>query len=316
VIENLRLFDFKKQFLPSLEDIENEELKELANKLNGDSNKETLTNILEWEEKNIMGWQDRFNCLLIFIFIFVFVLFLAFSVAPMLLSIGVIIGLITCLLLKYRDIKHQIPEFIITDIFEFLPVNKILKYKLAICGDYAKLTSALLFKLSNSRVYFFTTIPQHVAVGVKINNKYYILDQELPILTKDSWLKRWNVKAANVYASEVVYNSKGELIDVNFKKQGKENLTDFSEKTVNTAELTEKVSKILGISQISQKEKSDFELRLKNYAVYYEADDIVEHSLIRAIKNKLENEFCSKINKISKIKINQNEKDLIVEVYL
>lgn len=79
-------------------------------------------------------------------------------------------------------------------------------------------------------------------------------------------------------------------------------------------------SKILGISRISQKEKSDFKpILLKNYAVCFEENEIVKHSLIRAIKNKLENEFCSSINKISKIKINQDkrdERDLVIELFL
>lgn len=370
-----RWFGGKKQFLPSLKDIENRDLKELANRLNGDSNKETLTNIIEWEERNIFGWLDRWYMFLILYFLLVlsssflpidssiktlFSLFLVlmglfnftivlsiylllmgyilvlfswvFLVNPMiaqkmfpvhflvLLSIlfGAFIGLIVYLLLKYRGIKYQIPEFRIRDTFEStLPVSKILKYKLAICKDYAKLTATLLLKDLNSKVYFFTIIG-HVAVAVKIKNEYYILDQGLPVLTKDSWLKKCGRRAANVYTSELVRNSKGESI-VNLKKHEKVYLSDFSGKDVNTDELTEKVSKTLGISQISQKEKSDFELELKNYAVYYANDDIVKHSLIRAIKNKLEDELCDNINKISKIKIsiNKNKKeDLIMEVFL
>lgn len=380
----LRWFGGKKQFLPSLEDIENKDLEELANKLKGDSNKETLTNILEWGERNILPWTDRIYMLpilyillvlsfcflpiplikkLFFILFFILMVFFIlfhilmglvnptiilsyylpligfilvlfswiFLVNPMiaqnmfpvhffvLLSIlfGAFIGLIFYLLIKYRGIKYHIPDFKIRDTFELtLPVNKILKYKLAICRDYAKLTAALLFNLyPNAKIYFFT-IPGHVAAGVKIKNEYYVLDQRLPVLTMRSWLKRWNRKRANVYASELVWNLKGELIDVNFKKQDKVDLSHFSEKVVDIAELTEKVSKILGISQMTQNEKSDdFKLKLKNYVVYYEDDDIVKHSLIRAIKNKLESELCGNIDKVSKIEISQNEKDLIMKVY-
>ena len=49
----------KKQFLPTLKDIENEELKNLADRLKGDSDKETLTNILEWQDRNIQFWWER-----------------------------------------------------------------------------------------------------------------------------------------------------------------------------------------------------------------------------------------------------------------
>lgn len=371
-----RRFGGKKQFLPSLEDIKNEELKELANKLKADSKNEELTNILEWEDRNIVGWDDRMYMFFILYILLIlssyflpidpfirslFILFLTimgfvnftvvlsnflllisfiivlfswiFLVNPMkaqeifpvhyfmFLSIlfGVFIGLLFYLLLKYRGIKYHNPEFRINDTFELtLPVNKILKYKLAICRDYAKLTASLLFQDLNSKVYFFL-IPGHVAVAVKIENEYYILDQKLPILTKDSWLKRWNRKDANVYVSELMRNSKGELIDVNFKKHEKVDLSDSPRKDINTNELTENVSKILGINPISFEDKSIFKSILKNCAVYYADDAIVKYSLIRAIKNKLENDFCINKNKISKIKINHDDKDsknLILEVYL
>jgi len=375
---SIRYFGGEKQFLPTSEDMENEELKSLANRLKGDSNKETLTNILEWEERNVIGWADRMYMFIIFyillflstlflpINLFMKYLFVIFLILMVLINFtlvlsyylpfigfiivlfswvyvanpivaqnmlpvhsfvslsilfGAFIGLIVYLLLRYQDVKYLIPEFRIRDMFELtLPANKILKYKLAICRDYAKLTATLFFNYPESKVYFFTILA-HVAMAVKIKDDYYILDQKLPVLTKDSWLKRWNVKEANVYSSELVRNSTGEILDVNLKKHGKESLSDFSGKDdnpVNAAELTEKVSKVLGINQISQKEMPDFDFRLKDYAVYYEDNDIVKHSLSRAIKNKLENEFCGNVGKISKIEISQyeNKKDLSLSVYL
>ena len=47
------------QFLPSKEDIECEETKELSKILMGDSYRETLTNIVEWQERNIQYWHER-----------------------------------------------------------------------------------------------------------------------------------------------------------------------------------------------------------------------------------------------------------------
>jgi len=73
---------------------------------------------------------------------------------------------------------------------------------------------------------------------------------------------------------------------------------------------------MLKIKQISQKERLDFETSLKNYVIYYEEDDITKHSLMRAIKNKLESELCSNMDKISRIEINQEKSDLILKVYL
>ena len=54
--------DLKKKgepFLPTSTDIKNEELINLANQLKKDSYKETLSNILEWQERNIQFWWDR-----------------------------------------------------------------------------------------------------------------------------------------------------------------------------------------------------------------------------------------------------------------
>ncbi len=195
-----------------------------------------------------------------------------------------------------------------------LPVNKILDYRMAICRDYAKLTAALLFNLyPNAKIYFFKIL-RHVATAIKIDGKYYILDQQLPVLTIDGWLIRWNRKDVDVYASELIWNSEGKLVGVDFKYHGKVSL--FSEKVVNTDKLAAEVAEMLKIKQISQKEKPDFETLLKNYAIYYEDDDITKRSLMKAIKNKLESELCSNMDKISKIEINQDKSDLIVKVYL
>lgn len=367
----------KKQSCPTVEDIENKELGKLAKRLKGDSDKETLTNILEWQDRNIIGWSDRWYIFLIFYgflalsyvvltfalpmsqyisFIFgivliiaailnmtylisilipfvLYIIFLlllvvkinpkfAITLSPVLTSLAFLLGgmiaMIVYLVVKYRNFKLQgdsKESKILLDIFRFtLPTEKILKYRLAICKDYAKLTASLLFSIyPNSRVYFFT-IPQHAATAIKIDGKYYILDQQLPVLTIDEWLVRWNRKDVDVYASELIWNSEGKLVDVDFKYHEKVSL--FSEKVVNTDKLTEEVAEMLKIKQISQKEKPDYETLLKNYAIYYEDDDITKRSLMKAIKNKLESELCSNMDKISKIEINQDKSDLIVKVYL
>ena len=371
----------KKQFNPTLDDIKNEDLKKLANRLKGNSDKNTLTNILEWEERNIRVWDDRIymfamfsllivlsgvllpidlgikylfilllilaiftnfalillysfilNSFIVVLFSFVYILkhmgaqnmLPAYSFVLLSILFGAYIGLIIYLLLRYQGVKQQIPEFKRRDMFELtLPVKKILKYKLAICRDYAKLTAALLYNCSDSSVYFFT-VPAHVATAVKIKDKYYIFDKKLPVLTKDAWLNKWNKTEVNVYSSEIVLNSEYLAVGTKFKNCEKLSISDFSIKdgnAINTAELTEltdNVSKLLGINQSSQTDISDFDFTLENYAVYYENDDIVKYSLTRAIKNKLENEFCGNIDKISKIEINQCEncKDLNLSVYL
>lgn len=361
----------KKQFLPTDADIRNEDLKKLAKRLEGKSEKETLTNILEWQDRNVQGWVDRmymFPILYILLItsfyllpinspikeivalIFVVMCFVnlmvvlsyflpligliillfswLFSINPLqvqktvsissliLLSImfGALTILLIFLLLKYRSIKSKIPDFKLEDTFKLsLSINKILKYKLAVCRDYAKLTASLLFSIHpNSKVYFFT-ISRHVAVAVKTKNDYYVLDQKLPVLTKNGWLNRWNHKNTDVYVSELILNSEGKPVSVDFKKH--ETVSPFPGKVVNTDELTKKVVEMLKIRQDSQKGNPYAEIPLKKFAIYYDDDEITKYSLIRAIKNKLESELCGNIDKVSKIEISQNEKDLIIKVY-
>jgi predicted transglutaminase-like protease len=336
----------KKQSCPTVEDIENRDLENLANRLKGNSDKETLTNILEWQDRNIQFWFERWplaEILMILISISILIIislyllgFVTISVlVSVLLALLLLIVTITVyLFFRYRSIlgenpvKKKIYKFVevVYDTFRLsLPVGKILNYRLAVCRDYAKLTAALLFNLyPNAKIYFLTTsllhvVILHVAAAIKIDGKYYILDQNLPVLTTDEWLVRWNRKDADVYASELIWTSEGKLVDVDFKYHEKVSL--FSEKVVNTDKVTAEVAEMLKTEKISQKEKTDkektdFETPLKNYAIYYEDDDITKHSLMKAIKNKLESGLCGNMDKISKIEISQNKNDLIVKVYL
>lgn len=116
---NTRYFGGNKQFLPTLENIENEDLKELANKLNGDSNKETLTNILEWQERNVLGWSDRmymFSILYILL-----VLLVLFMVNPMVAQnmlpihffvlLSILFGALIGLILYFQNMKVDTVTF-------------------------------------------------------------------------------------------------------------------------------------------------------------------------------------------------------------
>jgi len=80
--------------------------------------------------------------------------------------------------------------------------------------------------------------------------------------------------------------------------------------------LTKKVAHNLGISQISNKSKPDVEIILKYFAIRYDRDEIVEFSLLRAIKNKLYSELCGNVKKITKIELFQNRSDLTLAAYV
>jgi predicted transglutaminase-like protease len=396
----------KKQFCPTLEDLESEDLRQLTKKLKGDSEKETLTNILEWQHRNIPYWMERgileipllFLTPLYFILsliaaTFVSVLFyliilpflgpvwsvyigfavfliivvwsllqstiikvistLLFSFPAFLiikLSIlrslsnasfidsglllvlfnGVLFGAslftIIYLVASYLPIfrgetrKSEIQKLIkiLSDTFKIsLSVERILYYRLAICRDYAKLTASILFKLNPDTKVYFITIPRHVAAAIKVNDAYYVLDQRLPIMTMDRWLTRWNQKKADILVSKILSDSNGIPLSVDFSENEKiTRMLKTEPPEIDTEKLTEEITKILGIKRSFNKAKPDFEIPLKNLAIYYSDNDLTRYSLLRAIKNKLESELCGNMSKISEIRIYQNNSNLIVGVSL
>ena len=396
MIRKFKSWTDKKQSCPTVEDIENKELGKLAKRLKGDSDKETLTNILEWQDRNIQFWWERwaFDCLLkvlglisgiifilfpflqllypskflivealltvlvtIFIFIsmlsnvlplvfyillFLPIVYLLTSVAlriPLLAHqnilpytlfyvgcLGAVILIMVYLFIRYRIFFRE-EKSISKKLFKFLelvnrtfqlslPVNKLLDNKLAVCRDYAKLTASLLFNVYPDSEVYFITIPQHVAAGIKIKNKIYVLDQRLPILTTDNWLIKRNKKKANTYISKLKRDSGGRPINVTFDKHDPITREQKEAPKINNTELTEEITNLLGINQSLHKDKTGIRIPLKNFVIPYEDDAITKYSLIRAIKNKLESELCSNMDKISKIEINQDKSDLIVKVYL
>ena len=382
----------KSQFLPTSKDIESDELKDLSKKLKGDSEKATLTNILEWQDRNIQFWWERwpfdlllkilipfnsfsiliitmlllsplppyyfkFQVFIIFVLGFflmcglsniVLKLFYLFLASPFVylftnLALGnplqvqsivaiafcngtIAIAIIAYLLSRYngllreKPIKEKIPKFIevVNDTFRLsLPVDKILEYKLAVCRDYAKLTASLLFNMYPDSELYFIRILWHVAACIKIKNKIYVLDRRLPILTIDNWLIKWNKKKADIYTLKIERDSEGKPIDVKLKKSKtipQKSILDVPK--IDTEKLTEEIAKMLGITQSSNKDELDFEISLSNYAIYYEDDEIIKYSLIRAVENRLKNELCGNMNKILKVNISQNKRDLIISVCL
>ncbi len=383
------VFLSKSQFLPTLRDIENEDVKKLARRLKGKSEKETFTNILEWQDRNVKYWAERgileaqwlFLAILIIILYFnlifyciftntnsasllsclnediisqhitntcvnsflafliwlllqnalikiMYVLLLSYpiyqlekiyllssvrnpivsNVVLFLASLnGVLFGAailsLAYLVMSYKPIFRGIPFkarilkilHIMSNTFQFsLPVAKVLDYHMAICKDYAKFTVTLLFILYPHAEVYFITIPRHVAAAVKINGKYYVLDQKLPILTMNGWLRRWNRKSADIYVARLIFNS-GKLIDIEFRKNGKVLILDYLEKPVNTEKLTKEIAKMLKINQTSHKEKPDFEIPaelervLINYVFNVKSKSIRDSNKLHHTRQKTEN---------------------------
>ena len=385
----------KRQFCPNLSDITNEDIKKLANQLKGESDKETLTNILEWQHRNINYWMERgilespwwglgliysglvlsafviFGIVLYFfiskilgIAMFALVAFLVFwlllatlynilliiifmvalalpiykyielisnlfaSEVPKTIYISIIaVGIFTVLYLglsyrylpNVRQSKNFISKIIrigvaINDTFKMrLSAEKVLTYKLAICRDYALFTASLLLNLY-PEVYFATFYP-HVATGVKIKDKIYMLDQKLPIRTLDKWLEVWNKKKATLYKLEKVHTDNS--IKLKFSKVGQyprnktKNDNDYEE---YLQKLECEINKMFGLNKALKKGKP-VKIKLKNFVQYCENDEIVEYSILRLLKNKIEAELCSNVSRISGIELLKQNSDIILKCF-
>ena len=193
-------------YQPSKSDLENVEIKKLASQLRGKSDEETLTNVLEWQDRNITFWSERDKPLLsmiIFllfsaIFFVVYVLsfnnikndFFLFSGIITLMASLIILGYILFSLFNCR--KIPISKF--WHVFQpKLSLGFLLKHKLSICPDYARLTACLLKNIYSDKKFYekigFVDSRRHVSTGIWIDRDLYMLDQKLPIKKIKDWQK-------------------------------------------------------------------------------------------------------------------------------
>lgn len=380
-LDKLKQHTIYKQFVPTDEDLNNDELKKLAERLKAETQAKTLINILEWQDRNIKYWDERaitsvilsflvissfsilsfiginplvYLLLLLFIPIlffgnitlnialdliafFLVILLIPISVAltspnlsvssNMLLFfiaisfiLGALISLILELIFKYTYIKRLVPEFKIDDTFELsLSIEKILKYRLSICRDYAKLTSALLLKIYPKKEIYFALIPKHVAVVINLDNRFFVIDQKLPILPLYKWQEKWRrrlnknnlkIKLIRIYLE----NEKVKIRTVRHEK--------ISYRDVDIAELNKleyEIKKSLSLAKNRKrksKTRSSIEIILHDMIPLLNKDDIFRFSLIRLIRNRIEKELVGNISKLDDLEIVPSGDNLVVRVWL
>jgi len=373
------LFGDKREYLPSKEDLECKDIKELSGILKGDSDVKTLTNILEWQERNIRFWSDRWyifsifsvmivvslllvellaiyvlsNILLVLLPLFLilpwFLIYLIYrniniyvyllqqtlllsyllvafrEVIPpkYLICLAIVLGgnisLISYMIMRYLIRERNVNKLL--DAFEnSLSVEKFLKYRLAVCKDYAKLTATLLFNICpKNEIYFIKIIPSHVATGIKIKDKIYVLDQKLPVTTLERWMSYWksrlNKKSLDITILKAVYQE-GEI---EISNEDKKEVKNLSIPIVDVNSLRKKLLEELDIKKMATSSEIEkfkpIPIPLKDMALKYENDEIVEYSIIRAFKNKILNEFCGNIKKITNVEVQQDGKDIVLNVY-
>lgn len=371
-----------RQFLPKKEEIEDKEIQLLAKKLKGKNDAETLTNILEWEDRNLTFWYERwlvyiillvitsFSVLVLLLFLeantlivaivgatFLMTVFggklleflvpllfsycvslaivvgialfskglvisfhlLMFFIAASLL-VGAFLSIISYLVSRYRSIKRDIPEFKISDTFLLsLPVGKILKYRLSVCRDYAKLTMALLLNLYPNAPLYFVEMPNHVAAAIKLNEDIYVLDQKLPILKLDKWVLYWSdrlkKRKLRWQLLRVSKNAAGN-VKVEKVKYDLQSKTRYSSK-VDLAGIINDLKRELFIVKKGVKSSEEFKIViLKKFKVLCEDDEVVKLSIKRLVKRKIDDEFCGRTQDIVDLDLQLENEDLVLKVRL
>ena len=127
-----------------------------------------------------------------------------------------------------------------------------------------------------------------------------------------SWFLR-TFKGGDVTISKIIFDKKVSLREVCRKK-----LEGVAIPEVDTKYLTSELQRALKVAFKNKNEDDKIEtveITANLFALKYDEDEIVKYSLIRALKNKIENDFCGCLDKISKIEVMQKEKDLVLKIY-
>jgi hypothetical protein len=168
---------WKSGAVPSKEEINNERVIDLANMLQGKTDKETLTNILEWEQRNMHFWIERhptpllLNAVIGCLFASI-ILTLSYSDIQgigRLFIAGLIAMLVTIVAMSLLNISYgkRLPLSKFLDaIRPSISIENIIVHRLGVCRDYAKLTACLLSRLYPNTDIYYAHTSDHVAVGI------------------------------------------------------------------------------------------------------------------------------------------------------
>ena len=331
-------------YCPTQKEIEDKEVIELAKRLKGESKKETLTNILEWQEANINFWDER-HITPTALFYSIGVIF------PIFLSLGVVLSLFWLLVFQ----AYILPSMILIWISAFtsslitaialaaitIKLNRKIPWKdglfnafrisisirlllrrdrkFGICRDYAKLTACLLSNIDKSNEIFFVRSLGHVAAGTKIGEQLYMLDQVLPLLTIDQWYKREH--GSNPPAKILfVYRNAQKLSGNKLVSVPLDNLLSKTNRIkVNSPQaLAAELSKLLNIKNNIGMEQSDtttidLPRWTKGADLYEMSDEVVTYSLVRSLKRKISNQVID-LSQITNVDAKRDEPHLIFQI--
>jgi len=338
-------------YCPTSDEIENSKVKSLAWRLRAGSDKETLTNILEWQDRNIKFWTERhpmptllsYICL-IFVAALVF-FWLGFVVSILLLivlnsqiavlvwfiqtaewffqnalwfvaifvgSTATALAAIISIIFSNRKFPwKEIPRGLKNTFAPSISMNFLLENKLGVCRDYTKLTSCLLLNIYPNAELYFASAPDHVATGIKIENRLYMLDQRLPILTMDRWVDYRKHRESDTIR-------KLDPIKKTLQHADKRALLQTEDRPeLNAEKLAKRMTELLNVKeQLDDKIVSlqkPISVLWKSGAILYEEDEMVDYSLARYLKARISDELI-RTTQITKIEINREKDDLTFSI--
>lgn len=339
------------QTFPTIND--RECISKLNSRVRGENEVEKISNVLEWQDRNIDYWYERADlstvtafwfallavdviigallfavailCTVIHITIFSFI----YPTIILLFCIGVVFIGIIANNLVYAGVKSS--HFIhkktgkksfkkalnlvrLTFGLRGLPLACILKYKIAMCSDYTKLTVAALFNLNFEP--YVISINRHSATAVEIDEKYYVLDQQLPVKKLDKWLERNEIKENRYDAYKVKENINSGNIELEYIELESDKISS-SKNIIHHCDVEKITADLRSTLKLTQKNDGKYtiidQITLEDASFFY--DEVTHFSIVRLIKNKIDAEFCNNANKISNIEITENGNDLIVTIY-
>jgi predicted transglutaminase-like protease len=343
---------FFKGYWPTSDEIGNDKVKSLANRLKAGSYKETFTNILEWQERNMEFWTERHPILTLLerIWVILAVAVIVFLVGGVLVSIffltvlnnkivafwflqivvwsiqnpwlfiGVLGSSTIAILATMISILHynrkfpwkEVPRGLWNVIWPNISMDFLLKKKLGVCRDYAKITACLLSNIYQNTEVYFVSAPGHVAAGIYIENRLYMLDQRLPILTIDRWSDYRKPKISDrVEIFDPIKTTLregrpiGSYLQTRIKSEP--NIEDLAKRMT---ELLNKREQPDG-KTISLQEPIPI-LWKKGY-ILYEENEMTDYSLVRYLEMKISSEQIRK-NQIARIELSRDGDDLTFQI--
>jgi predicted transglutaminase-like protease len=344
------LYCFFQGYCPTQGEIKNSHVKRLASRLKAGSYEETLTNIVEWQDRNIKFWTERhpIYTLLTYIYGRILLAFILLAFCGPIIIIGILVVLniqtivvtwliqivvwfilnilwfiailasititiiATMILILHSNRKipwEEVPRGLKNIFVPSISIEFLLKNKLGVCRDYAKLTACLLSNIYPNEQIYFATAPSHVATGIMIKGNLYMLDQRLPILTMDKWRNYRNARAKDKVEKFTKRSLKRRVlkkIDI-FCLPSTTGTTSF-----DTKELAKRMTKLLDIRGQTGVDASllETQIPLKRGATLYEDNEMVNYSLARFLRMQISKALISP-SQITRIEVVRHDGDLI-----